>query len=63
MSSNRGTPTKMTNEKIENEGTTLPNMKERLDVLEKEYTYINELIAVNLKTFDVIMQQFSGNSY
>ena len=33
-------------------------MKEKLDILEKEYGVINEEIASNLKTFDVFDVEF-----
>lgn len=30
------------------------NIREKLDILEKEYFYINEDITTNLKAFDVL---------
>ena len=43
----------MMNQNLNIEPNSPLNMKDKLDTLEKEYSYINELIAANLKTFDV----------
>ena len=55
MNSMKGTPTKNMNE---TDANNYQNMKEKLDILEKEYGVINEEIASNLKTFDVFDVEF-----